>query len=374
MIRLPMLKSKYYLIASIGWIGLIYATTPLVPAIQRSLVTRYGYSVYNYFYFVFILLAIAAFFLLLKQHGKQRLISFAGFVFITGLYAFILPRLQYGVEKIHFLEYGFLSFLLAGFFQKQWQDALVFIWILIWVFVLSLLDEAVQWLIPNRVAEISDVWLNVLSAGLGFLGTLVFMPAFRPIKLFNIRSFKKILWLLSATVIATSLFIYFIHGFGTRIQDKQVGAFFSSFHKEELITINDKLKSTGEISKRKVSQYKNEGARHLVQRDFYDTNKFYIGPGKYYTDWRKSHNENRILEKYYSAYLDGVKARWSPGYDRGQEEESVGWQSRVKSTVITSFSFGQMINTAVSIILFLLLIIFLLRKESNLSRKTVPDD
>lgn len=363
---MPMDKSIFYRAAALIWIALIYATTPLVPSIQRSLVSHYGYSVYNYLYIVFIFFGCIAFFLILKQHAKQRLLSFLGLMIIFALYGMILPRLNYGVEKIHFLEYGFLAFLLVGSFQKYWQDILLFVWILILIFLISLGDEAIQSLIPNRVAEISDVWLNVLAGGLGFFAVMVFIPSFRPINIFNIVSFKKILASLIVTVISVSLFLCFIHGFGYKIKDPQVGSFYSSFQQEDLLKLNESLKSKAEVSPSLLKAYENEGYRHAFQRDFYDTNKFCIEPGKYYTDWRKSHNENRILEKYYSAYLDYKGIRWEEGYNRGEEKESIGWQSRVKSTIITSFILRQMMVVAGSATLLLSFLILLLKKKGSL--------
>ena len=36
-----------------------------------------------------------------------------------------------------------------------------------------MVDEGLQWLLPSRVFEWKDVWLNVLSSGLGMLGVAV---------------------------------------------------------------------------------------------------------------------------------------------------------------------------------------------------------
>lgn len=333
---------------------LLYCTVPFVPVLRKALVERYGYSVYNYVYPILILLGLAALFQVLrKQQGAQKLVSLAGLCLTACTYALILPHLQYGVEKIHFLEYGFLAFLFMGAFHKYVFDLMLFPWCILLVYIVGLGDETLQSFTPNRVAEISDVTLNVYSGMLGLVATIFAMPAWRPKRVTERLSLFRFLHLSIVSMVLTVLFLYFIHGFGSRINDPEAGVFYSSFDPEKLLSLNRDVEQKKEVGKSEKTIYENEGFRHLFQRDFYDTNKFYIAPGQFYVDYNKSMNENRLVEKYYGGYLSQVNRQWPANHPRSAPGQYLPWESRVKSTLITKVTLRQVLLASFFLVLAL---------------------
>ena len=96
---------------------------------------------------------------------------FLGLVTIIYLAGFILIEIP--EEKIHFIEYGVLLVLVywaLSYNSKNWYRFLT-------AFIITSLigfgDEVIQYFLPNRYYQTSDVILNAISGGLGLV--LVFI-------------------------------------------------------------------------------------------------------------------------------------------------------------------------------------------------------
>jgi VanZ family protein len=354
-------------IGVIAYIAILYSTVPFVPALRKTLTANGNYSIYNWVYVILGLFgAVGLIFLIVKQRGWNLVISLVGLAATACIYAYTLPRLMYVVEKVHYLQYGVLAFLLIGLFRKYFDDLLLYVWILIIVYCIGLGDEAIQSLIPNRVAEIADVRLNVFSGLLGLFATVSTVPAWRPKRIFSIQTLRGIIYLLIAGIVFSCCFLWRIHGFGYQISAPTMGTFYSAFSAEKLKSLDADLSTKKNINENDKKVYENEAYRHMFQRDFYDTNKFVIKPGQYFIDWFKSQGENRVLETYYSWYLDNYKKRWVSDYPRGNPAEAGSWSSRVKSTLIYAFRAKQMLAMAgISILVLIFIQVMLLRIIRN---------
>ena len=78
------------------------------------------------------------------------------------------------IEQIHFFEYGFFSYLTYRCMNSTWPR--LEFWPLRFAVLglsmgVGILDERIQYLLPNRVGEIRDVGLNILAAFLGLVIT-----------------------------------------------------------------------------------------------------------------------------------------------------------------------------------------------------------
>jgi len=318
----------------------VYATVPVVPRIRQALCERFGYGIYDLAYPVFAVIGLLSLLhIVRKTRFAPRIRTILGLAVLAIVYALVLRNLKYGVERFHFLQYGFLAFLLLGCIREKIHDAMGYLFVLVLVYCVGLGDEMVQALVPGRVGEISDVGLNVFAGALGLAATALAVPAWRPIRPIAPLTSLRILELAMFSVLFTLFFLGKFHGFGTRIERPDTGVFYSSFREDELQKIDEAIRRGRKVDPGLLRVYTNEAIRHLVQRDFYDTNKFYIFPGQYYVDWQKSRNENRVLEKYYGAYLDQNERRWPPARDRGNPNQDLPWESRVKSTMVTTFTF-----------------------------------
>jgi arylsulfatase A-like enzyme/VanZ family protein len=146
--------------------GFIYATLSVAPELWGTLfrmtqgrinyvvpVIAAGFAVWVPFRIASLRLGIAAVF------------STIG---IAVVYVSLLTWLsQSPAERFHLAEYGLLSLLTyrASRLDRDHGKAVVFGFIV--AFVLGTGDEMIQWSLPTRVFEWKDIWLNVLSSGLG---------------------------------------------------------------------------------------------------------------------------------------------------------------------------------------------------------------
>ncbi len=92
----------------------------------------------------------------------------------ASVFLFFLWRLENPVEKVHFFQYGFLSFLAYHCIGTTWQG--LGIWPLRTATVglaaaVGLLDEAIQYLLPNRFGDMRDVGFNLLAGVMGLVIT-----------------------------------------------------------------------------------------------------------------------------------------------------------------------------------------------------------
>lgn len=70
------------------------------------------------------------------------------------------------IERIHFIEYGVLGWLVWWASSKRkWSLAISMGYIL----TISVLDEVIQGILPNRVYDIRDIWMNVVGGSLGLV-------------------------------------------------------------------------------------------------------------------------------------------------------------------------------------------------------------
>lgn len=91
------------------------------------------------------------------------------FLVSSGLFFYAMTRLERTVEQIHFIEYGGLSFFffrwLRHFFKIPWS----YLGSVAAAFGIGVIDELLQGLLPNRVYDTRDLWINFWSAGLGMI-------------------------------------------------------------------------------------------------------------------------------------------------------------------------------------------------------------
>ena len=93
---------------------------------------------------------------------KNILIIGLAFLIILAIFKIIpLP-----IERIHFIEYGLLGWLVWWTIgERKWG----FIMALGYIVAISILDEIIQGMLPNRVYDIRDIWMNAVGGSLGLV-------------------------------------------------------------------------------------------------------------------------------------------------------------------------------------------------------------
>jgi hypothetical protein len=354
--------------------ALIYSTLPLVSAIRKALEERWGNDVYDVVYWIFAALAAAVIVVLLRKLRGKRLLFAAALLTLIGLvYWYYLSSMEYPAERIHFLEYGVLGALLLAALRRhsaQWVAAIGAAAAVYWA---GLGDESIQWALPDRVGEIRDSLINLFSGALGIAALHFTMHMYRPSLPSSLRQVRALVVMGALTTVLTATFIVNVHGFGREIVVKEPGKIYTSFTPAHLARINQ----AGFLNKREKRVYENEAVRHLHQREFYFTNDFKARDGTVYRVYDQARFENAVLKTYYGRYLAdhadmcsgpllqstdrNVAAKvmkqplvWSDSLESWAAMQG-GWtnhiyESRVKSTIVTSYTLKDLLVCAFLIV------------------------
>lgn len=102
---------------------------------------------------------------------KQYILAFIIFC----IYGYYLKVLKIPEERIHLLEYGLLSFLVFRVYTSDWSSMFRYWQTFLTVSFIGTLDEIIQYLIPNRVGDVRDIGLNILSGLLGLALTAILL-------------------------------------------------------------------------------------------------------------------------------------------------------------------------------------------------------
>lgn len=156
------------------YVGFIYATLPIMRPILNFLKGHLGKSFSLSVYLLLLLVAIGLIFLFLKQKGGWKAFSCLIGILVTS--AYLLTKIEYPEERVHFLEYAALGVLLY-FAMREWiKGRRVLFYIPAFVFLIGLGDELIQGILPNRVYDPRDILMNFVGGILGELILIIFNP------------------------------------------------------------------------------------------------------------------------------------------------------------------------------------------------------
>ncbi|MCU0822812.1 MAG: VanZ family protein, partial [Spirochaetes bacterium] len=108
---------------------------------------------------------IADIFLILRYAGFS-IINVVCVSFFFTAYFSIVQVYKVPAEKIHFIEYGLLAFLLFRALKLNVPDKLNYPLSFLIIIMIGWGDEAIQLVVPDRYYDLRDVFLNGLSGGL----------------------------------------------------------------------------------------------------------------------------------------------------------------------------------------------------------------
>ena len=166
-------QRKRYWFYAWAWVLSIYSTLYFVRPVCEFLKKTTPFALLvDIFLFSFFLILITV----LCIHFKiQKWPVYFGLVMILSFYGYFANLIIYPEEKIHFLEYGFLAYLILKACLIDFNSKLAVIIAFVLSSVLGWVDELIQGILPNRYYQNEDVLLNCLSAALGLLLTLIFL-------------------------------------------------------------------------------------------------------------------------------------------------------------------------------------------------------
>ncbi|MBI4377943.1 MAG: VanZ family protein [Nitrospinae bacterium] len=150
---------------------IIILTLPLMPLLLKFYYNNSSFPLSWVCYILSALLGIYIFVYLIFIKGEQRGIVYFWFILLSFISAFLILRQKLPAEKFHFIEYGFLSYFSYSAVEKSLEigQLLHYTFVGLIVLIISSIDEFIQYLLPNRVGEFSDIFLNLISGVLGLM-------------------------------------------------------------------------------------------------------------------------------------------------------------------------------------------------------------
>jgi VanZ family protein len=286
------------------WAGLIWFSSPLLPAL-RNYLNENAAGGFNRYVALGLLAAAAAVFFstwFFARGGRASALlrlSFlaAGFALLYALLAAPDPR-SHLVEAAHFAEYGTLA-VLAFFSLRALSPAARWAQTLLLVVAVGLVDEVIQWALATRFAEIRDVALNAAAGGFGLV------KATR-------AELRQIAGVAALLLPALGAFVYVVH-FGHWIRWDEV-EFVSRYRAEELERVGEDRRSRWAS----LSATERNGLLRPAE-DLWAIEDFYVTEARRHIQSRNraaeqgdnhaATGENRIVERWYTPYLDIADAR-----------------------------------------------------------------
>jgi len=159
------------------WVICIYSTLSIVRPICEFLKETLPFS-----FLTNLLLGLLLFVVIIVLTAKIKIRSRLGYLLLLTtvlLYIYSFNQIQYPEEKIHFAEYGLLSYLIYKALRVDFKNVQAFIGAFLLTSALGWGDEGIQYILPNRYYQINDVLLNIWSGALGLLLVFIFQREIR---------------------------------------------------------------------------------------------------------------------------------------------------------------------------------------------------
>lgn len=153
----------------IGYVALIYVTLPFMPNIVYFFSSLLG----QYFYVTATMMLIGIVLIIFTAILRRRPVSknSAFYMAVAAVFALYLFFLLFATpivaEKMHLIEYGFLSYLALRAVKGVKSHHIRYLLVVLIIIVVGYCDELIQKFTPCRYYELRDVMLNIISGVLG---------------------------------------------------------------------------------------------------------------------------------------------------------------------------------------------------------------
>jgi len=367
----PTIKRIIYWFLSLAWAGIILLTLPYARIWSDWITERFsGYFIPITVLLIFVLILVLSIVKMVRR--RAGFIDYTIFAMLLAAYIFSLFQLKIIIEQVHFLEYGLLGFLFIKAVRIDRLDVGGYIIAIVLVSFVGVIDEYIQGVFPNRVGELHDIYLNILS---GVLALCWYRIIIKPKEeQGRIRSALSIsLPVVGLILILTGFFNSNISEFGYFHTDKEIGSFYSRLDSELLSRhFPDSAFFKSEVAPRLyIDSYSgilklienpihSEILVHIFRRDRHLRDEDYI----------TSHRENQLLEKYFGSYITGTKHEWNDKKVAALEELSIEhldqhYISPVSAHIIISFSEKQQWIAIVILNIIIVIAVILLIRNPN---------
>lgn len=153
------------------WVGIIYSTLSLVRPICNWLKDNLPFNLFINFFLVGFVVVILT---IMIRRGLWQWSRILMLMLTLSLYGVGVWYLRIPEERIHFVQYGILTFLLIRALGVDFKGWRLYVLAIIIGSLFGLGDEGIQYLLPNRYFSWKDVILNCVSCVLGSMLVISF--------------------------------------------------------------------------------------------------------------------------------------------------------------------------------------------------------
>ena len=373
------------------WSLLIFLTVPVARAIQAYVSEHWGRDLFLYTVVIIIVLLLIVSLRLIIRRRTATALNYIWLIGIATVFIAYTFQLRGNPEEaLHFVQYGILSILIYRALTHRITNYGIYFLAFMLATTVGIIDEALQWLTPERVWGLKDIRLDALAAALALLGVAM---GLRPTLISGqmnartgqliCRSALVVVVLLGASLLNTpqriSWYVERLPGlkfipensgvmaeYGYRYDDEETGIFRSRLSPDELAKTDrrraveaaarlDELptqKDYREFLNRYTpfnDPFLHEARVHLNRRDYYLTSA-----GRYrqrdVAEFQRrmtiAHYENRIMEKYFPETLLQSGFRLPEETVKQMEEHAStdsGYVSAVSRALITRLDEQQVL-------------------------------
>jgi hypothetical protein len=157
------------------YILLIYLSLPLMRVVLDSLKESVGREVIGWTLNGLLLASGLALLVLGARLSRRTLVHIA--IPLAAIFV-LASQLSIPEERFHFLEYGLLGALVLKTARLENLSQLLLM--AVFVVLVGIGDELIQWALPNRVGDLRDVGMNTMAGVLGvWIGKSLFWASAR---------------------------------------------------------------------------------------------------------------------------------------------------------------------------------------------------
>jgi len=343
------------------WTLYLFSIIPMARFVQQYVYQTWGRELFTYGVLFVIITALAVAVIYVFRIRPDSRTSYFWLIAVAGI--FFTYTLDLGkrnpVESVHFILFGVLGILVYRALTHRLNDSSIFFAGVIICGGIGIIDEFIQWMVPSRIWDITDIGLNLLSA---VLVQVAIAKGLRPAFILRGISRGNLRFMCSLTVAATVVlggsilmtpprivwisertgFLEFLkHNdsvmfeYGYLYDDPEAGVFRSRFKPHELKQIDrtravEVAKILDKFQDEKLyslflrvctpitDPFVHEARVHLFRRDRYFDNALKLGDNsKWYASCLTiALRENLIMEKYFRSTFKQSNYIWA-------EEQSI---------------------------------------------------
>ncbi|MBL4851838.1 MAG: VanZ family protein [Gammaproteobacteria bacterium] len=396
------------------WIVILFLTIPLARTLQGYIRSAFGDHAFGYIVITIIVISTLLLFVRIKHTTIKLKPKNIIWILLCAafLVAYTLSLWSNPVEAIHFIQYGVLAIFLFHALSWRHPNTLIYIAIVLAAASVGIIDETLQWLMPNRVWGLDDIGINIMAA---IVVCVAIAKGIQPKVInrpINSHSVQLVLWL---AIFCLSLLIFsfantpdtinwyskkisplsflshnghIMSEYGYRYKDEEIGLFRSRFSPNELkqhdrkyaVDAAQKLDAAPFLDDYKefitryspmTNSFLHELRVHLNRRDYYlKTGK----QTKRYSSVEQQRRlkiayfENKIVEKYFPSTLKKSSFTLNQK-DSLLMKNSINsasyYESPVSQSLITVLSKKQLLSLLIVTLLGLLVLRVKLKTRFN---------